>query len=610
MQDKEIRCRHCNKKTRADQEQCSYCQKYLKSEETYISPSQLIDDSTKEIVDLFIPESIKAEKFGRYQIVEEIGRGGMGLVYKAYDPELDRDIALKLILAGEDSKPKDLARFLREAKATAKLRHPGIVAVYDMGQKENQPFFTMEYLEGVSLKECVRDSDLSLCQSVEILKQVAQAVAYAHQEGVIHRDLKPANIMIENSQAKVMDFGLAKVEKASDKISQSGMVIGTLQYMPPEQAQGRSEKVDKRSDVYSLGAILYEMMTGVPPFGGSNWSQTLYQVLYEKPLPPTKLQKNVSGQLEKICLKALEKKQERRYQNVEELISDLDHFLEGKRKKFPTPSKRILLGVLTLAFLLFFILQTFSFSLQKATEKSFSPPDVFFYMQTETYFAGNQSHTVKQYQHKPTGIEFILIPGGSFMMGSEDSQNQKPVHQVKVKSFLLSKYEITQEQWERVMRNNPSTFKGAKKPVEEVSWDDVKEFCLKTGLSLPSEAQWEYACRAGTKTKYYWGDSTNKDYMHYSSSKTAEVGSKKPNAFGLYDMSGNVYEWCEDKWHPNYSGAPIDSLAWNSKGSLDRVYRGGCWYDFGSNCESTDRYHYSPEKASNDLGFRVAFSED
>ncbi|MDI6788565.1 MAG: SUMF1/EgtB/PvdO family nonheme iron enzyme, partial [Planctomycetota bacterium] len=203
---------------------------------------------------------------------------------------------------------------------------------------------------------------------------------------------------------------------------------------------------------------------------------------------------------------------------------------------------------------------------------------------------GANQQGYQEYRHEPTGMVFVLIPGGTFRMGSNDGHDdEKPIHEVTVSNFLIGKYEVTQGVWQKIMGNNPSHFKGDNHPVEQVSWNDCQEFCRKAGLQLPTEAEWEYVCRAGTNTKYYWGNESNSNYMWYdknSNSTTHPVGQKKPNAFGLYDIIGNVWEWCQDWYDANYyKNSPKDNPTGPSSGEY-RVLRGGSWNNNANNCRT------------------------
>lgn len=272
---------------------------------------------------------VEGEIVGRYKILEEIGRGGMGQVYKAYDAELDRVVALKLLLPGSSS--DSIRRFMREARACGRLQHPNIVGVHDVGNHQGRHFFTMDFVAGNTLANFLRKTPLAVEEAVDILIKVGNAVHYAHQNGIVHRDLKPANIMIDlEGEPKVMDFGLAKLKQESAQLSQEGMILGTIQYMPVEQADGKVGEIDERSDVYSLGAIFYEALTGAPPFTGNSVSQIMFQITQTEPQPPGKLNPKVPRQLEHVCLKALEKNKERRYRSVAEMVEDLESFKEGK----------------------------------------------------------------------------------------------------------------------------------------------------------------------------------------------------------------------------------------------------------------------------------------
>ncbi|BBM81849.1 serine/threonine-protein kinase [Candidatus Uabimicrobium amorphum] len=268
--------------------------------------------------------------FGHYRIEGELGRGGMGRVYKVYDTRLKRIVALKMLLSEASTNNREVKRLLIEARATAKLRHPNIVTLYEIGQNNNQPFFTMEFIPGACLKTIVRKKSLSARQTVQIMIRVGNAVAYAHKEGIIHRDLKPANIMMDNDEPKVMDFGLAKMVKTEHSLSKTGMILGTLRYMPPEQASGKVKEIDERSDVYSLGATLYELLTGQPPFREGSSFDILYKILEEEPQAPRKIKRTLHKDLENICLKALAKKKQQRYQSANEFVADLQRFSRGE----------------------------------------------------------------------------------------------------------------------------------------------------------------------------------------------------------------------------------------------------------------------------------------
>lgn len=269
---------------------------------------------------------------GRYQILKELGRGGMGRVYQAYDHENQRVVALKMLLDETSASDKEIKRFLREAKAMARFSHPNIVQLYETDKANGRNYFAMEFVEGTSLRERMQKSALSIDEIVKIMVQVCAAVQCAHEHGVIHRDLKPGNVMIDKGgQAKVLDFGLVKVTQASTKLSKTGVLMGTLQYMPPEQADGDHEAIDARSDVYALGATLYELLTGRPPFIGTA-TEILYKLAINPvdPVPPSQLNPHVPEKLEDICLKALQKNKELRYQSVGSLKQDLKRFSQGK----------------------------------------------------------------------------------------------------------------------------------------------------------------------------------------------------------------------------------------------------------------------------------------
>jgi eukaryotic-like serine/threonine-protein kinase len=269
-------------------------------------------------------------RLGDYDLLAEIGRGGMGVVFKARHVKLNRIVALKMILAGALAKADDLQRFNTEAAAAAQLQHPGIVALYEAGTLDNQPYFSMEYVHGSSLSQMISAGPLPGRRAAVYLEKTARAVHYAHQRGIIHRDLKPANILVdEHDQPKITDFGLAKLLQTDSGQTRTGTVIGTPSYMSPEQASA-SKDLGPAGDIYSLGAILFELITGRPPFRGETALATLTQVAEADAPPPRSIRPDIDVDLETICLKCLAKEPSRRYASAEALADDLQRYLEGE----------------------------------------------------------------------------------------------------------------------------------------------------------------------------------------------------------------------------------------------------------------------------------------
>ncbi len=275
---------------------------------------------------------------GDYELLHEIARGGMGVVYKARQTSLNRSVALKMILTGQLASADDVERFRMEAGAAAQLDHPGIVPIYEIGEHAGQPYFSMGLVEGESLAARIKDGPLTPREAAQWVASIAEAVDYAHQRGVVHRDLKPGNVLIDqHGTPKVTDFGLAKRVDADSNLTGTGDILGTPSYMPPEQAGGELEKIGPASDIYSLGAVLYCLLTARPPFQAARPLDTVLQVIGQDPVSPKQLNPAVDKDLETICLKCLEKSAERRYETAAALKSDLDRFLKGE----PIHARRI-----------------------------------------------------------------------------------------------------------------------------------------------------------------------------------------------------------------------------------------------------------------------------
>ena len=417
----------------------------------------------------------------------------------------------------------------------------------------------------------------------------ATGLQHIHFCEVIHRDIKPGNIMVKGNKTAIADFGVAfwkdfaraHGETISVKTMESQ---GTQDYMAPN-VQVSKPKYCTRDDVYSFGITLLETFF---------FTRILNDL--------AKIRRNIGSSLADPLKK-----------RVSMLLDFIQGMCDSESKMRPEiGAAKTLLECLLLS----------CYEYEDFEDKLVS--EGFDYLQTQVYSSGDAVGAVRGYVHKATGMEFVLVPGGSFVMGSPKTEKGRndfegPRREVVVKPFLISKYTVTQSVWQKEMGDTPWKNKdyvkeGDNFPATYVSWDDCQEFCKKTGLLLPSEAQWEYACRAGTKTRYYFDDNESKlgDYAWYDKNArnigeeyAHEVGQKKPNAFGLYDMLGNVWEWCEDDWSDNYEKTPRDGIAHKHVGSSFAVNRGGSFFDPAENGRCADRGGGSRDRRDDGLGFRV-----
>lgn len=279
------------------------------------------------------------EKLGRYEVVSELGQGAMGVVYKSIDPLIDRTVAIKTInlnLSKEELADFE-ARFYREAQSAGRLNHPNIVTIHDVGKTDAVAYMAMEFLEGQELRGLLASGKpLEIERAADMAAQVAEGLAYAHEHGVVHRDIKPANIMIvRNGLVKITDFGIALMPSASRTLA--GMILGSPKYMSPEQVLGQT--IDGRSDIFSLGVVLYEMLTGQSPFSGDNLNTIMYRILNETPVPPSLVNENVPEAFDSIIAKALSKRPEDRYQNAKVMARDLREYLNAPQQAYEAAPK-------------------------------------------------------------------------------------------------------------------------------------------------------------------------------------------------------------------------------------------------------------------------------
>lgn len=277
-------------------------------------------------------------QFGDYELLEEIARGGMGVVYKARQVSLNRTVALKMILSGQFASDQDVGRFYQEAESAANLDHPAIVPIYEIGEYEGHHFFSMKYVEGGSLADSLVEIRESRREAIALIAEVARAVHHAHQRGILHRDLKPANILLDDSgKPLVSDLGLAKQIQSDSNLTHTGAVVGTPAYMPPEQAAAKKE-ITTAADIYSLGAILYEILTGRTPHQGDSPMATLMQVLEADIIPPREVDGRVDRALSLVCMKCLDRDPNQRYSSAAALADDLDRWLQGESVSVRPPS--------------------------------------------------------------------------------------------------------------------------------------------------------------------------------------------------------------------------------------------------------------------------------
>jgi len=297
--------------------------------EAVLAKVRLRSDRPSEAV--WLREEVGDRALGRFQLIERLGGGSFGCVFRARDSELGRMVAIKVPRAGSLASQEDVARFLREARSAAQLRHPGIVSIHETGQTDDGTFYLVEeFVQGTTLSNRLSKGPVAGRQAAELVAAIADALDYAHRNGVIHRDIKPSNILLDvEGRPFVMDFGLAKREADDSVMTEDGDVLGTPAYMSPEQARGESHRVDARTDIYSLGVVLYELLTGERPFRG-NRRMLLNQVLDDEPRPPRQLNDKIPRDLETICLKAMAKSPARRYPSGGDLGGDLRRYLVGE----------------------------------------------------------------------------------------------------------------------------------------------------------------------------------------------------------------------------------------------------------------------------------------
>lgn len=520
------------------------------------------------------------DRIGPYKLIRKLGKGAFGEVWLARDVDnlvAVPDVALKLPLDDD----VDLDAIRQEAKVwIAASGHPNVLPMLEARIYGEQVLIASEYAPDGSLKDWLKTHGgkaPSVEAALAMTRQILTGLGHLHERKIIHRDLKPDNILLNGTTPRIADFGISRVLKST---SMSAVMAGTPVYMAPEAFR---RKRNEQTDLWSVGVILYQLLSGRLPFLGQDLAEVMFSITQEEPAP---LAINVPAWAAQALATALAKNPEARFKTAEQM-----------RAALSAPPERIIVPpALGLApVYVEFTWPPRSLDVKQKTAAALAP------------------RIVEDLNGVP--LEMILVPGGKFKMGSPAGQGYKdewPQHEVTVPSFYCGKFPVTQAQWQAVMGDNPAYFRGADLPVESISWQEAKVFCQKLIKSngkpfrLPSEAEWEYACRAGT-TEAYAGDLSKLGWCDENSQgETHPVGQKQPNAFGLYDMHGNVWEWCEDVWHESYWGAPLDGSAWLDGGDLIyRVLRGGSCTYHSEDCRSAFRLNEMTSYYHYDLGFRV-----
>lgn len=583
----------------------------------------------------------------RFKILKPLDRGGFGKIYLAEDTHNHHQHCVVKQLAYQSQGTWAIQRaeelFTQEAQQLQQLgQNSQIPTLYAYFTEGANLYLAQEFVQGHTLlKELQQTGIFGEAKIRELLLNILPVLRDIHVQGVIHRDLKPENIMRRDADGKLVliDFGVSR-RFTESMLTKTGTTLGSQGYAALEQMQ--EGKSIPASDLFSLGVSCFQLMTNKVPYTfflqyGYSWIGHWQQ----------HVQVPLSSQLRTILNKLLQNDLRQRYGSAAAVLADLQaqHIIQmpsetpktlsqlsvaptrlvtsqPHNRPVPIPPQTVLSTEHPL-------LKAFQFEVVTINDRG----EISKRRHHEAeYFQENLGNGIK--------LDMIAIPGGRFMMGSPSQElhrdaSEGPYHAVEIAPFFLGKFVVTQLQWRAVaalpkvsqdLHYDPSKFKGGSYPVEQVSWRDAIEFCArltqKTGREyrLPSEAEWEYACRAGTVTPFSYGPTLTSQQGNYQGQftygngpkgvyreSTTPVGHFSPNSFGIYDMHGNVYEWCLDCWHRNYEGAPVDGSPWMTTRESDpRVLRGGSWYNKPRYCRAANRNRYTPNNRVNDIGFRVA----
>lgn len=614
---------------------------YSESAENFLERPAIEEMGTDSETKKNIFDKLSIRQVGPYRLLKKLGRGGFGEVWLAEKQTkfVTKKLAVKLPLQNQ----VDAEAVRHEATLWEQAcGHPNVLPIIDADEYDGQIVIVSEYAPDGSLADLLKkQSRLSVEKAIEMIDGILAGLEYLHSRNIVHRDLKPDNVLLQGETPRLADFGISRVLRTT-MTSASVNLAGTPFYMAPEAFD---KKRNEQTDIWSAGVMLYEILAGKRPFDDDNLINLVSSIATKEPEP---LPDYVPQWLTEVIGKSLAKNPENRYKKVSEMRQHLRHLarmpdtqkITDVPETKPNAKNEINTGEIT----------------NLRTSPNLQNRNIFLIIGGVSLFAllslsGIGVVIWKNYFPTPTpsvsptktpmpttGIgkkmEFVLIRAGSFMMGSPDNEKgsteeERPQHQVIIsKDFYLSKYEVTQGQWKAVMGDNPSFFKdcGDDCPVENVSWDEVQEFIRRLKAKgegtyrLPTEAEWEYACRAGTTGNYaenlddiawYYNNAGDQILsgewdaakLKSNNNRTHEVGKKQPNAWGLYDMHGNVWEWVQD-WFGKYPEGAVTDPTGGISGS-HRIFRGGSLGFPAEDIRSAKRAYYTPTERNGNVGFRL-----
>lgn len=595
---------------------------------------------------------------GDYEIERLLGKGGMAVVYKARQVSLHREVALKILSPTLSSQNTFVRRFQREARAMARLDHSGIVSVYEIGEEEGYHFFSMEYIDGCTLEQFMRETgQIPEEEAVKIITRIGRAIRVAHRDRIIHRDLKPSNIMIDSKKrVKVMDFGLAKVASELSRLTESGMLLGTAAYMSPEQCRG--DRLDLRTDIYSLGVVFFEMLTGKTPFISKNNFALVHKIIYDEPPKIHSINPDVSPKIAAVVAKAMARDRALRYASITQLLADLSSFeapLSTRPKPSPKKShpkspqlvegaynkKNVPMAIMASLFLLAALGIVFLSKYIKPSKESSKPNE-----RSSSIIVENNNDSEKpitppntdaskinsaKAQVAPEGM--VYVPEGRFFMGSDlEFSNEHPKRNVHLEAYYIDKQEVSNAEYKKFIdaTGHPAPHieaswaepfnwidgmypKGKDNhPVVLVTWEDAKTYAEWAGKRLPTEAEWEKAARGNADDQQWpWGNDWNDKNCNFHKaltdySKPVDAFPQGASPFGCINMAGNAAEWTSDWYSENYyRTAPFRNPQGPFTGE-SKVVRGGDWTNPKEKTRTSSRDHFEPHGGAATIGFRCA----